>query len=130
MIATTIVCKAASEDNILTVSTCKHNNANKDTCIKVEEDYYNPNLTEHDSNNNKETLQKENVKEKSEIIEFYNGKSILITGASGFLGKAIVEKLLKTATQLKAIYILIRPNNKTGSDVKARLAELINSPVS
>ena len=32
---------------------------------------------------------------KSELGEFYNGTNVLITGGSGFIGKLIIEKLLR-----------------------------------
>lgn len=74
-----------------------------------------------------DTMQK--LMDESDIVKFYRGRSIFVTGATGFLGKATVEKLLRTATELKSVYILIRPN-KAGSDAKARLAELIDNSVS
>jgi fatty acyl-CoA reductase len=33
---------------------------------------------------------------KYKVKEFYRGKNILITGVTGFLGKVILEKLLRT----------------------------------
>lgn len=42
------------------------------------------------------------------IAQFYGGKSILITGATGFMGKVMVEKLLRDCGQVKCIYILVR----------------------
>lgn len=59
------------------------------------------------------------------IPEFYNGRSVLITGATGFMGKALVEKLLRSCPDLKTCYILIRP--KKGKDIEQRLEELLNS---
>ncbi|XP_067615672.1 putative fatty acyl-CoA reductase CG5065 isoform X2 [Eurosta solidaginis] len=52
--------------------------------------------------------------EKSEIAEWYSGKSILITGATGFMGKVLVEKLLRSCSGIKKIYLLIR--SKKGVD--------------
>lgn len=42
------------------------------------------------------------------IAEFYGGKNILITGATGFMGKVLVEKLLRDCGDVKCIYILVR----------------------
>lgn len=42
------------------------------------------------------------------IAEFYGEKNILITGATGFMGKVMVEKLLRDCGRVKCIYILVR----------------------
>jgi alcohol-forming fatty acyl-CoA reductase len=42
------------------------------------------------------------------IAEFYGGKNILITGATGFMGKVMVEKLLRDCEHVKCIYVLVR----------------------
>jgi fatty acyl-CoA reductase len=63
----------------------------------------------------------------SKIVPFFANRSIFLTGATGFLGKAIIEKLLRTCPDVKNIYVLIRP--KTGYDVTARLAKLLDSPL-
>lgn len=65
--------------------------------------------------------------ETSEIANFYANKSIFITGATGFLGKALLEKLLRSCPDLKKIYILVR--HKKGNTPEQRINELINSPV-
>jgi fatty acyl-CoA reductase len=44
----------------------------------------------------------------SKIVEFYSNKNIFITGATGFLGKVIVEKLLRDCGNINKIYLLIR----------------------
>ncbi|XP_017774674.1 PREDICTED: fatty acyl-CoA reductase 1-like [Nicrophorus vespilloides] len=51
------------------------------------------------------------------IPEFYRGKSVFVTGASGFIGKVLVEKLLRSCPDIGKIYILLRPKkNKTLED--------------
>ena len=45
----------------------------------------------------------------SEIQKFYSGKTIFITGSSGFMGLCLVEKLLRGCNDLKRLYLLVRP---------------------
>ncbi|XP_033216916.1 fatty acyl-CoA reductase 1-like [Belonocnema kinseyi] len=45
---------------------------------------------------------------ESEIRKFYTGKTVLITGATGTLGKLVVEKLLRECSDLKKIFVLCR----------------------
>jgi fatty acyl-CoA reductase len=61
----------------------------------------------------------------SPVAEFYKKKSIFITGATGFLGIALIEKLLRTCTDLTSIYLLLRP--KKGKTVEERLEEITNN---
>jgi long-chain acyl-CoA synthetase len=42
------------------------------------------------------------------VREFYEGKTLLITGATGFLGKALVEKVLRALPEVRRIYLLVR----------------------
>jgi alcohol-forming fatty acyl-CoA reductase len=60
--------------------------------------------------------------------EFYKGKSIFITGASGFMGKVLLEKLLYSCSDLKQIMILVRP--KRGKSAAQRVADFSTLPVS
>ncbi|MEE8349501.1 MAG: AMP-binding protein [Acidobacteriota bacterium] len=46
------------------------------------------------------------------VTEALKGKVILITGATGFLGQPLVEKILWLAPDVKRIYILIRPKKE------------------
>lgn len=61
------------------------------------------------------------------IRNYYAGTTVLVTGGSGFLGKAIIEKLLRTCKDVKMVYVMLR--NKKGVSSKDRLDKLINSEV-
>lgn len=62
------------------------------------------------------------------ISEFYAGRSIFITGATGFVGKVLVEKLLRSCPDIGKLYVLIRA--KKGKNIHTRLEEMLNSKVS
>uniref|UniRef100_T1I694 Fatty acyl-CoA reductase n=1 Tax=Rhodnius prolixus TaxID=13249 RepID=T1I694_RHOPR len=64
---------------------------------------------------------------ESAIQSFYEGGSILVTGATGFVGKALVEKLLRSCPGIQNIFLLIRA--KKGLHPQARLKELLNNAV-
>uniref|UniRef100_A0A1I8M522 Fatty acyl-CoA reductase n=1 Tax=Musca domestica TaxID=7370 RepID=A0A1I8M522_MUSDO len=61
------------------------------------------------------------------IPQFYAGRSVFITGGTGFMGKVLVEKLLRSCPDIKNIYLLIRP--KRGHEVSQRLNELLEAPL-
>jgi fatty acyl-CoA reductase len=63
----------------------------------------------------------------SPIVEWFKGRSLLVTGATGFMGKVLVEKLLRSCPDIATIYLLMRP--KRGNDVRTRLDELLNTTV-
>lgn len=65
---------------------------------------------------------------KSEIQEFYEGSTVLLLGGTGFIGKIVLEKLLRCCRDLKKIYVLIRPKDSKIPSV--RYEELLRSPVS
>uniref|UniRef100_A0A8C2C036 Fatty acyl-CoA reductase n=1 Tax=Cyprinus carpio TaxID=7962 RepID=A0A8C2C036_CYPCA len=58
------------------------------------------------------------------IPEYYEGKNVLITGATGFMGKVLLEKLLRSCPGVKSAYVLVRP--KAGQGPNARIADMIN----
>jgi 1-acyl-sn-glycerol-3-phosphate acyltransferase len=49
----------------------------------------------------------------SKIQEFFTDKTALITGTTGFLGKALLEKMLRALPDLRRIYLLIRAKQRT-----------------
>lgn len=53
---------------------------------------------------------------------FYSGKNLFITGASGFLGICLLEKILRTIPDHGDIYLLLRP--KKGKEIAERLEEI------
>ncbi|XP_040885948.1 fatty acyl-CoA reductase 1 isoform X1 [Toxotes jaculatrix] len=57
------------------------------------------------------------------IAEYYAGKCVLITGATGFMGKVLVEKLLRSCPEVKALYILVRP--KAGQSMQQRVSDMM-----
>ncbi|XP_047097438.1 putative fatty acyl-CoA reductase CG5065 isoform X1 [Schistocerca piceifrons] len=59
------------------------------------------------------------------IPDFFRGRHLLVTGATGFMGKVLVEKLLRSCPEISTIYLLMRP--KRGTDVRTRLDELLNA---
>ncbi|KFB46837.1 AGAP002279-PA-like protein [Anopheles sinensis] len=61
------------------------------------------------------------------IAEAYAGRSIFITGATGFMGKIMVEKLLRDCGDIRCIYLLIRP--KKGVDPAQRKDEYVKNLV-
>ena len=62
------------------------------------------------------------------VAEFYEKKSVVITGANGFIGTILVSKLLRSCPGLKNIYFLLREKN--GSSIQTRMEELFKLPVS
>ncbi|KAJ8719812.1 hypothetical protein PYW08_011987 [Mythimna loreyi] len=62
----------------------------------------------------------------SAVQQFYNGVNVFLTGGSGFLGKQLIEKLLR-ATAVSKIFILLR--SKKGKSIEQRLIELLQDPV-
>ncbi|KAI5640428.1 male sterility protein domain-containing protein [Phthorimaea operculella] len=61
------------------------------------------------------------------VAEYYSEKTIFITGATGFMGKVLVEKLLRCCPGVKKIYMLMRA--KKGQGTTERLEQFLNCKV-
>lgn len=61
------------------------------------------------------------------IVEWYAGKTLFVTGATGFMGKVLLEKLLRSCPDIRCIYILCR--SKRGFSPAARVTEFTKLPL-
>ncbi|RZC32001.1 NAD binding 4, Epimerase, Sterile and/or 3Beta HSD domain containing protein [Asbolus verrucosus] len=66
------------------------------------------------------------MEEKDRIVETFRGRTVFITGGTGFLGKLLIEKLLR-CTEVKKIYMLIR--GKKGKAAQERLNDIFANAV-
>ncbi|KAK5638967.1 hypothetical protein RI129_013262 [Pyrocoelia pectoralis] len=67
------------------------------------------------------------IAEPSKIGQYFSGSHVLVTGASGFLGKLITEKLLRSCSDLEKLYFLIR--EKKGKKIEDRCLEIFDNIV-
>ncbi|XP_045770369.1 putative fatty acyl-CoA reductase CG5065 [Maniola jurtina] len=61
------------------------------------------------------------------IADYFHNSVILVTGGTGFVGKALLEKLLRSCPGIDTIYVLMRP--KRGLSVDQRYKELLKNQV-
>ena len=62
------------------------------------------------------------MKSTQSIPEIFSGKHVAITGATGFIGQLIAEKLLRSCPGVEQIYLLIR--SKDGDSCHKRLKKI------
>ncbi|KAI8434832.1 hypothetical protein MSG28_003331 [Choristoneura fumiferana] len=63
----------------------------------------------------------------SEINEWYRGRKVLVTGASGLMGKVLIEKLLYSVPDIGCVYALVRP--KRGKTPESRIEDMWKLPL-
>nr|ARD71193.1 fatty acyl reductase [Spodoptera exigua] len=61
------------------------------------------------------------------IADTFSGMKVLITGGTGFMGKVLVEKLLRKCPDIEQIYLFVRA--KKGKNPKQRLEEIFSGPL-
>ncbi|XP_031498415.1 fatty acyl-CoA reductase 2, chloroplastic-like [Nymphaea colorata] len=60
------------------------------------------------------------------IVRFLKGKNFLITGATGFVAKVFIEKILRTEPEVGNLYLLIRSKGNVTAEDRLK-NEIINS---
>lgn len=68
-----------------------------------------------------------NLTEVDSIKKFYEGSEVFITGASGFIGKALVEKILRSCPRIKTVYVLLR--ERKGKTLAERIKDMTDGLV-
>lgn len=94
-----------------------------DTKIELRKDM----LEDFDVKKNQINLPNSNVDDSTPIQDFYKDQTIFITGATGFLGTLLVEKLLRCCPQIRRLILLVR--NRGEKTVDDRLKEYFNEDV-
>ncbi|XP_069702748.1 fatty acyl-CoA reductase 1-like [Periplaneta americana] len=61
------------------------------------------------------------------VADTLAGRVIFITGGTGFMGKVLLEKILRVCSDVDTIYLLIR--SKKGKEPRQRVEELFSSPL-
>ncbi|WP_290649150.1 SDR family oxidoreductase [Aquisalimonas sp.] len=66
-----------------------------------------------------------------DMMGYYEGQTLLLTGATGFLGKVLLETILRNLPEVKKIYVLLRPRGngsaQNGSSWEALQARILNT---
>lgn len=62
------------------------------------------------------------------IPETFAGADVFITGGSGFLGKVLIEKLLRSCPAIGHVFVLLR--QRKGKSADDRVKDFVRIPVS
>ncbi|WAR03112.1 FACR1-like protein [Mya arenaria] len=60
------------------------------------------------------------------VAEYYTGRNVFITGGTGFIGKVLIEKLIRSCPKIGKLFILIRP--KRSQDIHQRMEDIKDQP--
>lgn len=71
---------------------------------------------ELDENDNVEDFRSNSLITTRSIKEYFDGSNIFVTGSTGFLGKVLIEKLLRSCNGISKIYILLRAKKGLASE--------------
>lgn len=64
---------------------------------------------------------------ESYIADWFRGQVVFVTGSTGFMGKVLVEKLLRDCPEIKTCYLLMR--TKRSIEPEQRRDDYINHMV-
>lgn len=64
------------------------------------------------------------VEELTSIKKFFDGSEVFITGGTGFVGRVLIEKLLRSCLGVKKLYVLIR--SRKGVRASDRIETMTN----
>lgn len=81
----------------------------------------------HSTSNNSEKSKDFKMVINRPIREFMSGKTIFVTGGTGFMGKVLLEKLLRDCGDLNCIYVLLR--SKDDNQLQEKLTKLRSNRV-
>lgn len=65
--------------------------------------------------------------EETPIQQLFSKTKVFVTGGSGFLGKILVEKLLRSVPDLGAVYMLLR--DKRGQTMHERIDKILDDVI-
>ena len=68
-------------------------------------------------------------KDVSQTLKFLKGKHVLITGTTGFVGKVMLEKIMRTVPDIGGVYLLIRGTRKHANAGSRFANEIASSSV-
>ncbi|KAM0729342.1 Fatty acyl-CoA reductase 1 [Formica fusca] len=72
-------------------------------------------------------MDKNTINPAKSIPVFYAGQSIFLTGSTGFLGKVLIEKILRSCSDIQEIFILMRPKKELS--LNERFEKMLNLPL-
>jgi FlaA1/EpsC-like NDP-sugar epimerase len=58
------------------------------------------------------------------VIQFFEEQNIFVTGASGCRGKVLLEKLLRSCTDVGNIFVLLGPKKKKPNEIVQNITSL------
>ncbi|CAH2101835.1 unnamed protein product [Euphydryas editha] len=73
-----------------------------------------------------DAIKKAILRGDSDVLKFYDNAVVFLTGGSGFIGKQLIEKLIRSCN-IRKIYILIRVKKNKGAI--ERLKAILDDPV-
>ncbi|XP_022646776.1 putative fatty acyl-CoA reductase CG5065 isoform X2 [Varroa destructor] len=66
-------------------------------------------------------------RDDSQVAAFFANRTVLITGGTGFIGKLLIEKLLRSCPAIGQIFVIIR--EKRGASVQQRLNSILSEQI-